>query len=325
VDATSVQNGDANVLMMVLQGAVNPGEIWRARDGRAAYYAGADAGSVGQTVRFLTGGKVNVPKTTGISILDGGQVFWHWDNNLATFKRRLNSKDFYLGTAYGDCDTAASLMTVNLNVARRPHFYDLDLDRDPFTTAIIKTAGSPLLNHRGGAWDLLLDSANEAQKVDALGNDSLQAGARAIVEMGITIVNGGAAGAPDFNVGVASATHNTDADAIAQHLFLHVDGNSNKIWFQSKDGTNTTAATDSGATYTAGTRFEVWFDMRNPNSVAIYVEGVRVLSGTTFNVSAAAAGWKTLAHLEKTAAADVFEAYVDWLSARAADQSINGV
>jgi hypothetical protein len=65
--------------------------------------------------------------------------------------------------------------------------------------------------------------------------------------------------------------------------------------------------------------------MRNPNSVAIYVEGVRVLSGVTFNVSAAAAGWKLLAHLEKTAAADVFEAYVDWLSVRAADQSINGV
>jgi hypothetical protein len=195
VDATPLQNGDPNVLLMALQAAVNPGEIWRARDGRAVYYAGADAGAIGQTVRFLCSGRVNVPKTTGISILDGGQVFWHWDNNLATFKRRTNSKDFYLGTAYGDYDPAASLMTVNLNVARRPNFFDFDLDRDPFTTVIIKTAGSPLLNHRGGAWDLLLDSTNEAEKVDALGNDSLQAGARAIVEAGITIVNGGAAGA----------------------------------------------------------------------------------------------------------------------------------
>jgi hypothetical protein len=105
-------------------------------------------------------------------------------------------------------------------------------------------------------------------------------------------------------------------------LFIHLDGNANNIKFQSKDGTNTTAATDSTKTATAGqsnaagTQIEVWMDMRDPTSVKLYVDGVAVLTGTTFNVSAAALTWKLLAHLEKTAAADVYEAQVNWLRAR---------
>ncbi|HLW67855.1 MAG TPA: capsid cement protein [Gemmataceae bacterium] len=310
------------------QAAYAAGKLWQLRDGQTGYLKGLSAVALNDTARFESSGMVTVPKTTGIAVLDGGHVYWDRVNSLAHFKRinsGANNRDFYLGRAVGDALTTDQSLTVNLNVpGRRPHFYDYDLGRDPFTTAIIKTAGVPALNPRGG-WDFVLDTANEAQKVDALGNDGFAPGAKSIIEMGVTVVNGGSASNAQLFVGIASGTHATTLTSITQLIGILLTGNSTAIQFLSQDGTNTTAATSSTKTYTASTRFEIWIDLRNPAAAALYVDGVPVLTGTAFNVSAAALAWKLLVWCAKSANATPFEAYVDWLNVRNAEQSVNGV
>lgn len=300
------------------QAAAVVGDVWQLPDGRAAVVVG-NALASGDRGQWTASGQWVIPKTAGICLLDGGRVFWDRSAGAGTFRRNAD-RDFLLGVAVGDAASADTTCTVNLNVDPP---YDRELSRDPLYAVAVGTqalGGFLPTQRRGGALKFLLSSTNEAQKTDALGKDGFDAAARAVVEFAVEVVSLGSGSAPDFNVGIASGTHATDADGIAQHLFAHVDGNSGAIKFQSKDGTHTTAATDSTKTLTAGTRFEVWMDLRSPAAAALYVDGVRVLSGTTFDVSAAAGPLYLLAHLEKTAAADTFEVDVDWLEARFAEQ-----
>ncbi len=318
-DTSSVSRGGDD-LRLNAQAAVPIGKLWQLPDGRAAAYTGQSAAASGDPgLRFSASGQYVVPKATGVVLIDGGRLWWDRSAGQATYLK-VDDRDFLLGRVVGDAASGDTTCTVNLNVDPR---HDLDLARDSFVTALVGTQalGGLGLYRRGGATKLLLSSTVEAQKTDALSREGFAAGgAVAVVEVGITVVSVGTGGAQDFNIGIASGTNATDADSIAQHLFCHVDGNSTAIKFQSKDGTHTVAATDSTVTLTAGTRFEVWFDLRLNTSVKVYVNGVRVLSGTTFDVSAAAATWLLLAHLEKTSAADTFEVDVDWLRARYTEQ-----
>jgi predicted RecA/RadA family phage recombinase len=306
---------------LVAAAAIPSGAVFQLADGRAGVYTGLEGASLNDAANFTDWGQFVVPKSTGMNLLNGGPLYWNRANGAASFQRTSN-RDYFLGTVVGDAQLNDATCTVNLNELPR---YDLDLSRDPFTSVVVGTQAAGTLAgpyRRGGTNKLLLAATNEAEKTDALSDDGIVIGANAVVEMAINVVNGGAGGSQDFNVGLANGTHATDADAITQHLFLHLDGNATKINFQSKDGTNTTAATDSTLTFTAGTRFEVWFDVRNPAGVKIYVNAVQVLGGTTFNVSQANGVLKLLAHLEKTATTDVFEVDVNWLRARTAEQAV---
>lgn len=297
----------------VADAAHSAGDVVQLRDGRAGVVS-VDCAS-GDKVGVYVEGIFLVQKTTGIVILDGGRVCWDFSAGLAHFKT-VNDRDFFLGSAFGDAASAATTLYVNLNV--KP-VYAVDLANGFRSLPIMTTLGSARIINSGSGVQLTLGAANEAQKGDALSYDGFAAGgAKAIVEFRAGIVDGDASNAADFNVGIASATHATDADSIAQHLFMHIDGNSTAINFQSKDGTTTVAATDSTKVYTAGTAVEVWFDLRNPADVQIYVDGVNVLPATVFDVSHAASTWKLLAHLEKTATTDTGNMAVDWLRARLA-------
>lgn len=309
-----------NEIRKTAAAAVVTGKIHQLADGRAGVYTGLNAAALGDRTNWAEDGQYSCPKKPSVVCLDGGPAYWDRANGYVTPLRPVSGRGFFLGTFVGDAASADATCTVNVNVAPS---YVADLARDAFTTAAVGTQvvgafGGP--HRRGGTNKLLLGATNEAQKIDAFGNDGFDVTANGIVEMGINVVSVGAGAAPDLSVGLANATHATDADAITQHLFLHVDGNSTAIKFQSKDGTTTVAAADSLQVLVAGTRFEVWFDMRDETSVKIYVNGVRVLAGTVFNVAAANGTLRLLAHLEKTAAVDTFEADVDWLRARIAEQ-----
>lgn len=301
---------------LTVEAAKDSGELIQLPNGKAGYCIPAAGAEAGDRVAFKSWGVVNVPKATGIVLLAGGKAYWDHSANNVTYKS-VNDRDFYVGTVVADAASGDTTVTIDLNADPT---YLIDLARDPFKTAIVLTAGTPALNRRGGAHNMLFSATNEAQKVDALSKEGFVVGANAIVEMRIDVVSDGAGSAADANIGIASATHATDADSIAQHLFLHLDANNANINFQSKDGTTTVASTDSTIDYTEGTPFEVWFDLRTPTAVKIYVNGVRVLSGTTFDVSAAASVWKLLAHIEKTASTDAYEIDVDWLRVRIAEQ-----
>jgi predicted RecA/RadA family phage recombinase len=299
------------------------GDVIQLKDGRAAVIS-VDVKS-GFKVGVYVEGIFKMTKTATMVLLDGGKAYWDYSAN-AVYYRKTDDHDFLLGRVVGDATSASTTCYVQLNV--HPP-YDIDYFRDPGITVLAGTAAAGAFG-RGLAWkgpgcmNLLLSATSEAQKVDWLSKDGFDITANPIIEFAFSVPTGSAAGgAQDLNIGIATGTHATDADSITKHLFMHFDGNQLKIYFQSKDGTTTVAATDSTKVLVAGNtngstiRTEIWMDCRNPASCLMYVNAVAVLTATIFDISA----WSTttaylLAHLEKTTGTDTAEVDVDWLRAR---------
>lgn len=315
----------ANDMRINGQAAFTAGQVVQLADGRAAFLDRGNASASGDTdLPFQTAGQVTVPANPATGQLDGGRVWWSWANGWADYKR-ADGRDFYLGRAVGD-NLLNALWSVNLNVDPPD---DLSLLRDPYTTAPIGTqslsTGFLPPQRNGGSLTFALASTNEAEKVDALAKDGFDAGgACAVVEAAVNVISVGAGTHPVFTVGVASGTHATNMASVSQYLLCRLDGNATKIQVEAGDGTNTLAETDTTKTFTAGAgnanRFEVWFDLRNPAAVAMYVNGVRVLGSTVINVSAAAARWLPIAHLVKALSTDTFQVDLEWLRVRKAQQ-----
>lgn len=320
-DASFVRNSDD--IRLVAGAAVTVGELWQLPDGRAGYYTSSTAATVDQSTKWRATGQVVVPKATGVKALKGGRAFWDHSANNATYKK-VGDRDFYAGRWADDAAEADTTATINLNVDPP---YDIDLLRDPYATAPVGTqalGGFLPPQRNGGALHLLLSATNEAQKVDALSVDTFHKNANGIVELIFRVISDGSGSAADFSIGIASGTHATDADSIANHLLVHLDANDTDINLQSKDGTTTVASTDTTINYTEGAelgqRVEVWFDMRTPADVQCYVNGALVLGSTVFDLSAAANELRLLAHLEKTSSTDTYEIAVDRATVRLAEQ-----
>lgn len=301
---------------------ITGGTVIQLADGMAGVMVSdTDADKLG-AVRVA--GHFTVDKASGVVFLDGGQVFWDHSANVATY-RQVSDRDFYLGTAVGDATSASTSMVVDLN--RRNH-YKVDFSADSAANSVIVgTAaaggfGYPI--RKGGSNTFLITATNEAQKADLLSVQGWATGANAIVEGAFRVVSDGSGTATDVSLGCASATSATDADAIAESVFIHLNGNEANIYAESDDGTTEVAATDTTIDYTEGsalsTRVEFWMDMRDPAAVKIYINGAQVLSSTTFNVSAAVGPWFLLAHIEKTASTDTYELAVDWLRVRTSEK-----
>lgn len=303
--------------------AVSSGEIRQGADGRAYYRKSSQGASAGQAdVTFEDGDLVTIPKTANIVFLDGGRVYWDRSASAGHYKK-VNDQDFYLGTSVGDATSAATTMTVKWNV---PQERNVCLVRDPFATTIVGTQalGGLALNRRGGAHNAVLSSTNEAQKIDMLSKDGFSVNANPIVEGAFNVLSDGAGTVVDVSMGVASVSHATDADSIAEHCFFHLDANNVNIYAQSKStGKSTVTATDTTIDYTEGTgianRVEWWMDCRNPADVQLYLNGVSVLPASVFDISGATTLY-LLFHVEKSSSTDTYEIDNEWLYARTAEQ-----
>lgn len=298
---------------------VASGELWQMPDGQAAYYQGLDDADINDFTAWRTEGVVEIPKTTGMAFLDGGRVYWDHSANKGHFKK-VNDRDFYAGRAVGDYAAGDTVMKVNLNFDPA---YDIDALRHgglsvPVGTQVVGAFGH--IKWHAGSGSLELTATAEAQKIDLLSVDGFAPGANAIVEAIVRVPDDGAGTAADFNVGVANATHATDADAITEHLFAHLDANNTNINLQSKDSGTTVAAVDTTKDYVQGeavaNRFEIWWDLRNLADIQCYVDGVLVNDATAFRLDAAVGPLFPLIHLEKTSSTDVYRAVVDALRAR---------
>lgn len=315
-DARQVRN--SGIEKQLAAATVTAYELWQTPTGKAGVYDNPTAVSSGSYFDMRTDGQWVVTKATGFAALKGNRAYWDHSANALSY-RKVNDRDFYCGRFAEDASSAATTCLLDLN-ADPP--YDLDVGRDPMRTVIVGTQGLNTMGvfRRGGAHKFILSSTSEAQKMDILTKDGFALGANAIVEFAVEVVSDGAGTAVDVSIGAANATHATDADSITDSVFMHLDANNVNINFESDDGTTEVAATDSTIDYTEGTRFEVWMDFRNPASVAIYVNGSQVLTGTTFNVNASVATWYLLAHIEKTSAADTYELDLEWMRAHYAEQ-----
>lgn len=319
-EATLYQEDDCT-LDLTAAAAYSAGEVIQLADGRAGVVP-LDFAS-GALLAAQTEGIWTVAKTASICFLDGGKVYWDHSANKAHFKK-VSDRDFYLGRAVGDAASASPTLKVNLNIDPP---YDIDIQRDAFTTVLVGTAAAGAFGYPrilGGAHGFYLTATSEAQKVDAFAVDGFSTSANAIVEFAFRCPNGGSGSASDFSVGIANATHATDADSIADSVFMHLDGGSTNINFESDDGTTEVAATDSTKDFTAGTantnRVEVWMDLRNPADIQMYVDGVNVLPSSVFDVSAYAGPWYPCVHLEKTTGTETADIIIDWHRTRFAQQ-----
>lgn len=300
---------------LVSTAAYAAGEIIQLANGRAAVVGGLNAPASGDTIHPVTSGIHTVTKVSGVVILDGGRVYWDHSANNATF-RKAGDRDFFIGTAVGDAASGDVLMDVDFNV--RPT-YLIDLVKDPFDTVVILSAGTPALNYRG-ALSMLFSGTAEAQKVDAISKDSFAVGSNWIVEGEIEVVTAADADVADLSVGVANATHATDAGAITESCFIHLDLQALNIFAESDDGTVEVAATDTTVDYAVGTRFHFVMDGRDESDVQIYVNGVNVLPSSVFDLSAATGPLKLLAHLEKTSNDSLGAVDIDALRVRIGQQ-----
>lgn len=307
---------------ITVQAAASAGEIRQGPDGRAYYLKSASGAALGDAnVKFTDNGQVTVTKTAGIVLLDGGRVYWDASANAAHYKQ-VDDADFYIGVAVGDAASADVTCTVKLNVEQSRK---VDLFRDPTTTTIIGTQalGGLGIAVRGGSRNFKLDATNEAQKLDILSKDGFGIASNAIVEFAFNVIDDGAGTVVDVSIGVANASHATDASAATRRMYIHLDANSVNINAESSDGTTTVAITDTTIDYTMGVgnanRVECWMDFRTPGDVQLYVNAALVLTATVFGMSLATTLY-LLAHIEKTASTDAYEFDLDWMYLRTAEQ-----
>lgn len=273
--------------------AVTGGQVLQLVDGRAAVaMVDIAAGALGS---LQTCGIHEVAKTASMVVLKGSRLYWDHSANAAHLLHR-NDKDFFIGVAEEDAASAATTVKVALNVDA---VYTLSL-ASGFVSVPINTAGFPFASGSGEGVNLGFSATAEAQKVDALSHRGMSPAANAIVDALICVNTNGDAAAVDINVGLANATHATDADSITESLFVHIDGASTNILLESDDGTTEVAATDSTIDFTAGTPFLVQWDMRDNSDIQVYINGVNVLPNSVFDISAATGPLKLLAHMEKT-------------------------
>lgn len=298
--------------------ALDAGEVVQLPDGRA-----------GVSSRTVAAGGLSSPNTEGTHLvtktasqvwLDGARIWWDHSANSATCIQPLvaGDRDFYLGTAVGDATSSATTGYVNLNVQPA---YEIDLQRDGGDTAVVLTAGSPHLFSRGGSLEGAFSATAEAQKVDWLSKRSFALDSNWILEAVVEVVTNADADVADLSIGVANGTHASDADSITESAFFHFDMGANlNIYAESDDGTTEVAATDTTVDWAVGTPLQLTIDGRDPSSLKYYVNGVRVLSATTFDVSAATGPLKALFHLEKSSNDSPGVVQVDTLRVRTAQQ-----
>jgi predicted RecA/RadA family phage recombinase len=321
-DAALVDSCDERKIF--LAAAAGSGEVQQLPGGRAGVLAGLATPESGDRVAFYDCGQFLVTKTSGVVFLDGGRVYWDHSANAATF-RKVNDRDFYIGRAVGDAASTDTTARVNLNAPEWE--YDISFTHHallsvPTGTQAVGGFGFP--KPLGSANSIELTATNEAQCIDMLSVNRFALSANAIIEATVRIPANGSTSAVDFNIGVANGTSTTDADAIAESIFFHIDGGALDIFAESDDGTTEVAATDTTVNATEGSavanRLEFWIDLRNPASAALYIDGVRVLSGTTFNISAATGPLGLLAHLEKTSSTATGRVVIDQFVARFSEQ-----
>ena len=295
--------------------AVTAGDVVQLPDGRAGIasndIAAGDKGAV------ATKGLFKVTKTASIVLLDGGRVYFDHSAETATYAP-ANDHDFYLGTVSGDAAASDSTVTVNLNESPAAV---IDLHTSGFEHVPVLTSGTPSLAMVGGTARAAFSATAEAQKLDLLSKRSVPVDANWILDAVVEVSTNADADVADLNIGVANATHASDADSITESCFFHLDmGADLNLDAESDDGTTEVAATDTTVNWAVGTPLYLTIDGRDETNIKMYVNGVLVLDGTTFALTAASGPIKALVHLEKSANDSPGVVEVDHLQLRIAEQ-----
>lgn len=303
-----IRRGTNDERALKLAAAGSSGEVYQLADGRAGYLDQLEAPDANDRVSFRTEGICQVIKTASQVWLDGDPIWWDHSANSATCNEPIGSsdRDFYLGTAVGDVASATTSGNVNLNVLPQ---WIIDSARDNGDSTIVKTVvGSttvevPQIYNRGGMLYMQFGTTAEAQKVDWISDRGFAIGSNWIAEILFELVSAADNAAVDIDFGVASGTHATDFETIAEFAAFHLDGDDLNIDAHSDDGTTDKAPTDTTIDIVAGTPIHFRLDGRSQTDVKYYINGSEVLSAeANLGVLTAGAGpLYAIIHAEKSA------------------------
>lgn len=307
---------DASTITVAAPAAGVSGQVLQLPDGRAGMVLGLTSYASGDPIEVQVDGQVTLAKTASVVILDGDPIYWDRSANTATPLFAEATADFFIGVAVGDAASAGTTVIVALNV--KP-VYAIDIFRDRSTTVLVGTANKPTCTWTPGRVILSADATNEAQKIDVLSDLSIPIAVPFIVEGRMAIFDISAGANPDFNVGIANATHASSADTIAESVFIHLDGTSLNILAESDDGTTEVAAADTTVDAVDDTFFDFRIDCRVLTDIQIYINAVNVLPNSVFKLDKATGPMKLLAHLEKTSSTDTAVMHVAHLAVRTTD------
>ena len=123
----------------------------------------------------------------------------------------------------------------------------------------------------------------------------------------------------DISIGIVNASHGTDPDAITESVFLHWDGADLTAFAESDDGTTEVAATTTTVDVVDDTDFELWIDTRDPSDIQIYLDGVLMLTASTFKLDAATGPMFPIVLLTKTSNNTTADVRVKRITARTSD------
>ncbi len=299
--------------------AITAGEVIQLPDGRAAFAPAAIAASAMGSV--TVSGVVRLAKTASVVILDGGEVRWDHSANTATFPVYTDDDDFPVGVAIGDSASATTTVDVALNV--RSHGI-VGIDRGGFDNIPVLTSGTPYGKQIGNALFAGFSATAEAQKEDFVSTRSFRVASEWIFEAVVTVTTNCDADVGDLSVGVANATHASDADSITESALFHYDmGADLNLDAESDDGTTEVAATDTTIDWAVGTPKHLVIDGRDSTDCLYYVDGVEVLNGTANlgDIQLATGPLKAMVHLEKSSNDSAGEIRVDKLEVRIAPEA----
>lgn len=299
---------------IVANAALESGQVFQLPDGRAGVVSGLAPRASGDTVTVDVRGVFEVAKTANITILAGGKVYWDRSADAAHF--RAQSGDFYLGVAVKDA--AATDTTVVVRINYEPS-YAIELPRGQWTNTATNGSGFTSVSGIAAPYKAIWTATAEVNMAALYSVDTVPVADGAIFEAKIAIYDKGDNAALDINFGLANGTHATDFESVTQFVGFHMDGNSLVINAQSRDGTNTTAVATTTVSAVDDTYAEFWIDARDPTSVKLYIDGVRVLSASTFNISAATGPLFPIIHMEKTSDDTVVDVRTEWMRVRSSD------
>ena len=171
-----------------------------------------------------------------------------------------------------------------------------------------------------GEATLAFDSQAEAQNVCLFQSDVLNYDIDLLqsIEMRVKVtaaVGGVLDSATSVAFGLAS-TRNDAIDSIASHASFRAIG-SNAIVVETDDAVVDKDDIATGASFVSGSYKKFYIDFTGGKSnVKFYIDGVRVASATTFDMSGYTAGFQPYVQLQKTADANVDSVSIDYVKIR---------
>lgn len=304
IEATYRSDGDC-IQITAPTGGLSAGQLIQLPDGRAGYVEGLQTVAAGDVASIRVRGRVTLPKTADIALLDGGDGYWDVSANKLHFRPESGTGDFFAGSIHGNAAGADTEVDLLLN--ERAH-YTIDLERrsaaednDGWTTEATNGLGVTA-DTLGQIFTLSFDAVAEAAQAALLSKRTVLVSAKPIAEFRLAIFDIGDNAALDINAGIASGSHATDFESVAAFAAVQLDGAALSVNTHSDDGTTDRAPADSTIDAVDDTFFEVWVDARDDTDVQFYIDGVLVDTSATKRVLTAALATAVglIVHVEKT-------------------------